>query len=62
MDRPDLFGQRLIGTPPLLPACMYLKPPVPDHGPDALLEPSERLLVWWTGHCQDVQEAFAVGA
>jgi homoserine kinase type II len=33
-----------------------------DHGPDELLEPSERLLAWWTDRRQDVQEAFAVGA
>jgi Ser/Thr protein kinase RdoA (MazF antagonist) len=33
-----------------------------DHGPDALLEPSERLLAWWTQHRHSVQEAFAVGA
>jgi hypothetical protein len=33
-----------------------------DHGPDALLEPSERLQAWWTGHRHDVQDAFAVGA
>jgi hypothetical protein len=32
-----------------------------DHGPDELLEPSERLLAWWSDHRRDVQEAFAVG-
>ncbi|TDE32145.1 phosphotransferase [Actinomadura sp. 6K520] len=33
-----------------------------DHGPDALLEPSERLLAWWTDRRQEVQEAYAAGA
>lgn len=33
-----------------------------DHGPDELLEPSERLLAWWTERRRDVQEAFAAGA
>lgn len=32
-----------------------------DHSPDALLEPSEQLLTWWTDHRRDVQEAFAAG-
>lgn len=33
-----------------------------DHGPDALMEPSEALLAWWTGHRQEVQDAFTAGA
>jgi homoserine kinase type II len=33
-----------------------------DHGPDALMEPGEALLAWWTGHRQEVQDAFAAGA
>ncbi len=33
-----------------------------DHGPDALMEPSERLLAWWTDQRDEVQAAFAAGA
>jgi homoserine kinase type II len=33
-----------------------------DHGPDLLMEPGEALLAWWTGHREEVQDAFAAGA
>lgn len=33
-----------------------------DHGPDSLMEPSERLLLLWTDRREDVQQAFAAGS
>ncbi|WP_196455250.1 phosphotransferase [Planomonospora sp. ID82291] len=33
-----------------------------DHGPDSLMEPSERLLTWWTDRRGEVEQAFAAGA
>lgn len=33
-----------------------------DRGPDSLMEPSERLLAWWTDRREVVQHAFAAGS